>query len=115
MLLSFKRMNNILSIFLGKNQGYKFHFDQGKLNEKAEKDLFAFFDSKKNKIAEFIKLNNYTNLFSLLIEGKLIIDSFFDNVMVMSEEIELRDNRLALLNDIISPFKNLLDFSKISD
>ncbi len=115
MLLSFKRMNNILTIFSEKNPDHKFHFDQEKLEEKAEKDLYNFFESKKNEIADFIRLNNYANLFSLLIEGKLIIDNFFDKVMVMSEQIELRDNRLALLNNILSPFKNLLDFSKISD
>jgi glycyl-tRNA synthetase beta chain len=115
MLLSFKRMNNILTIFSEKNPNHKFHFDQEKLKEKAEKDLYNFFDSKKNEIADFIRHNNYANLFSLLIEGKLIIDNFFDKVMVMSEQIELRDNRLALLNNILSPFKNLLDFSKISD
>jgi glycyl-tRNA synthetase beta chain len=115
MLLSFKRMNNILSIFLGKNPNHKFYFNQEKLKETAEKDLYEFFNSKKIEIANFIRLNNYANLFSLLIEGKLIIDNFFNNVMVMTDQIELRDNRLSLLKNIIDPFKNFLDFSKISE
>ncbi|MBN2401441.1 MAG: glycine--tRNA ligase subunit beta [Spirochaetes bacterium] len=115
MLLSFKRMNNILNIFMEKNPAHDFNFNQKKLKEKSENDLYDFFDSRKTKVAEFIRLNNYTNLFSLLIEGKIIIDNFFNNVMVMAEEIELRDNRLALLKSILDPFKNLLDFSKISD
>jgi glycyl-tRNA synthetase beta chain len=115
MLLSFKRMNNILTIFLEKNPNHNFYFSEEKLKENAEKDLYKFFDSKKIEIANFIRLNNYANLFSLLIEGKLIIDNFFNTVMVMSEQIELRDNRLALLKNILSPFNNLLDFSKISD
>lgn len=115
MLLSFKRMNNILTIFSEKNPDYKLKFNAANLAEQGEKDLYNFFDSKKNEIENFIHHNNYENLFSLLIEGKLIIDNFFNNVMVMSDNIELRDNRLALLTNIINPFKNLLDFSKISD
>ncbi|MFH0975343.1 MAG: glycine--tRNA ligase subunit beta [Spirochaetota bacterium] len=115
MLLSFKRMNNILTIFFTKNPDYTLRFTPEKLEEDAEKALFQFFNSKKNEITNFIHLNNYANLFSLLIDAKLIIDTFFDRVMVMSEQIELRDNRLALLDSILNPFKNLLDFSKISD
>jgi glycyl-tRNA synthetase beta chain len=115
MLLSFKRMNNILTIFSTKNPNYILSFTPEKLHEDAEKALFQFFNSKKNEIANFIHLNNYANLFSLLIDGKLIIDTFFDRVMVMCEQTELRDNRLALLDSILNPFKNLLDFSKISD
>jgi glycyl-tRNA synthetase beta chain len=115
MLLSFKRMNNILTIFLEKNSGYQLKFKQELLQEESEKELFKFFDNKKIEINKFIQLNNYANLFSLLIEGKLVIDNFFDNVMVMCDKIDIRDNRLALLGDILSPFKNLLDFSKISD
>ena len=37
----------------------------------------------------------------------------FDNVMVMVDDQYLRDNRLALLEKILSPFKKFLDFSRI--
>jgi len=33
----------------------------------------------------------------------------------MVAEIELRDSRLALLDMILSPFKNMINFSKISE
>lgn len=115
MLLSFKRMNNILSIFLRKNPDYELSFDPKKLEEKSEEELYIFFDSKKNEINEYIRENKYTNLFNLLTNGKIIIDNFFENVMVMSEKRDLRDNRLGLIKNILMPFKNLLDFSKISD
>ncbi len=115
MLLSFKRMNNILTIFMQKNPGYKFQFNPERIEEKSENELYIFFDSKKNEIEYFIRSNKYTDLFKLLTEGKIIIDNFFDHVMVMSKKIELRDNRLSLINNILSPFKKLLDFSKISD
>lgn len=115
MLLSFKRMNNILSIFKQKNPDYKLSLDPVLFRDDAEKGMFAFFNGKKDKIDKFISSNQYTELFKLLIEGKIVIDNFFDNVMVMADEIPIRDNRLALIENILNPFKNLLDFSRISD
>ncbi len=115
MLICFKRMNSILAIFRQKNPGYRLEFNEKLLKEQAEKDLFLFFNSKYDKIEDYIRKNQYTELFQLLIEGKAAVDSFFDNVMVMVNDIPVRDNRLALLDKILLPFKNLLDFSKISE
>ena len=42
------------------------------------------------------------------------IDTFFDGVMVLTDDVELRKNRLALLNQIAGLFENFADFSKIS-
>jgi glycyl-tRNA synthetase beta chain len=42
------------------------------------------------------------------------IDDFFDKVMVMVEDKKLRDNRLALLNQISQLFLRIADFSKLS-
>ncbi len=115
MLLSFKRMNNIVSAFRQKNPEYLLEFDAGRLEEQGEKDLFNFFDSRRTRIDEFIESSEYTALFGLLIEGKGVIDAFFDSVMVMDGDASKRDNRLALLDLILRPFKNLIDFSKISE
>lgn len=41
------------------------------------------------------------------------IDRFFDNVFVMTEDIEIRENRLSLLKEVQSLFKLYGDFSKI--
>jgi glycyl-tRNA synthetase beta chain len=113
MLLSFKRMNNICGAFRQKNPGYTLKFSDTLLQEDAEKDLYRFFNMKKTEIRTFIETNKYTELFRLLIEGKSIIDTLFDKVM--ADDVKIRDNRLALLEEILSPFKQLLDFSKISD
>ena len=115
MLLSFKRMNNIVSAFRQKNPDYRLSFSEGGLQDETEKGLFQFFNSRKSEIEGFIQAHKYTELFGLLIKGKSLIDSFFDKVMVMAEDKALRDNRLALLEGILQPFKNLLDFSKISE
>lgn len=115
MLLSFKRMNNILVAFRKDYPDYRLQFNPEKLKEDAEKDLFLFFESKRGTIEEYIKTNRYQDLFHLLIDGKPVVDRFFDKVMVMAEDLGSRDNRLSLLENILYPFKNLLDFSRISE
>ena len=115
MLLGFKRMNNILSAFRKNNPDYSLKFDASLLAEKAEKDLFLFFNDRKNKIEDLISSSKYIELFELLIEGKSIIDSFFDEVLVMDKDIAVRDSRLNMLENILSNFSSLIDFSKISD
>ena len=51
----------------------------------------------------------------MLIESKSLIDAFFDKVMVMDENIALRDNRLYILESILDNFKPFMDISKISE
>jgi len=115
MLLGFKRMNNIVSAFRRENGDYELKFNAALLEEKEEKDLFDFFNSRKEIFSGFIADSKYIELFEQLIKGKSIIDSFFDKVLVMDKRTDLRDNRLNLLENILSNFTGLLDFSKISD
>jgi glycyl-tRNA synthetase len=39
----------------------------------------------------------------------------FDSVKILSEDPKLRENRIALLQKVFSPFHQLLDFSKIQE
>jgi glycyl-tRNA synthetase beta chain len=41
------------------------------------------------------------------------VDGFFDKVMVMVEDEELRANRLALLETLLKEFSTIADFSEI--
>jgi glycyl-tRNA synthetase beta chain len=41
------------------------------------------------------------------------VDAFFDNVMVMTDDLELRGNRLALLNLLSEQFLTCADISKL--
>lgn len=115
MLLAFKRMNNIVSAFQKKNPGYSLHFDPALLKEKEEKDLYDFFNKRKKDLEKYLETNDYQKLFMLLIEGKSVVDYFFDKVMVMVDDTRLRDNRLGLLDSILENFNNLIDFSEISE
>jgi glycyl-tRNA synthetase beta chain len=42
------------------------------------------------------------------------IDEFFDKVMVMVEDEAIRNNRLALLDEIGQLFLRIADFSKLT-
>jgi glycyl-tRNA synthetase beta chain len=115
MLLGFKRMNNIVTQFRKKNDNYSLKFDESKLVEKEEKDLYTFFKERSSDIDSYINSSSYIELFNFIIEGKNLIDSFFDKVLVMDKDISLRDNRLSMIEDILGNFTSIMDFSKISD
>jgi glycyl-tRNA synthetase beta chain len=42
------------------------------------------------------------------------VDSFFDDVMVMAKDDQVKTNRLALLTDVSSLFSGLADFSRLA-
>ena len=115
MLLSFKRMNNIVSAFRKENPKYALAFDASLLKGDEERELHRFFDSRSERIDSCIAGSRYIELFELLIEGKPIIDAFFDKVLVMDKDLKLRDNRLAVLEGILKHFTTLMDFSRIED
>jgi len=115
LLLGFKRMNNILNGFRKDNKNYKLSFKESLMEENEEKELYSFFNTREKEIAKLISESRYIDLFKLISDAKQSIDSFFDKVLVMDKRVEVRDNRLSILEGILSNFKNLIDFSKISD
>ncbi|HNR88687.1 MAG TPA: glycine--tRNA ligase subunit beta [Spirochaetota bacterium] len=115
MLMSFKRMNNILASFRRDNPTHALAFSEANLREDSEKRLHEFFSSRKGEIEGCVARNDCRALFRLLIEGKATVDAFFDGVMVMADDPAVRDNRLALLEGILTPYRNFLDFSKIAE
>lgn len=56
---------------------------------------------------------NYDELVSKLEECIPVIDKFFDEVLVMDPNMDIRQNRLSLLGNLRSKFLKLADFSKI--
>ena len=115
MLLSFKRMNNIVSAFRKENKAYPLSFDPALFRHEEERELYDFFQSKSETIGRLISASNYIELFGLLIEAKPIIDRFFDKVLIMENDTRLRDNRLYVLESILKNFTKLMDFSRIED
>jgi glycyl-tRNA synthetase beta chain len=103
-----KRVGNILAKFDG--QLYD-NFKAELASEQAEKDLAEVFQSINLKVEPLMKDKNYQAALSELAQLKAPIDTFFDNVMVMSDDEAIKINRLTLLNEIRNSFFAIADIS----
>ena len=103
-----KRVGNILAKFDG--QLYD-NFKAELASEQAEKDLAEVFQSINLKVEPLMKDKNYQAALSELAQLKTPIDTFFDNVMVMSDDEAIKINRLTLLNEMRNSFFAIADIS----
>jgi len=103
-----KRVGNILAKFNGQL------YDEFKVelaSEQAERDLAEIFKCISLKVEPLMKDKNYQAALSELAQLKTPIDTFFDNVMVMSDDEAVKINRLTLLNEIRDSFLAIADIS----
>lgn len=103
-----KRVGNILVKFNGELFD-KFNVELAQ--EDAEKALAEIFVSVESKIAPFMQAKDYQNALAELATLKEPIDQFFDNVMVMAEDEQIKTNRLTLLSEIRNSFFAIADIS----
>lgn len=104
---SFKRVNNIIK------DHQEDTVDQALLSEPAEKKLFEAFGDVSGKVRPLVDAQHYEKALVQILEMKEPIDSFFDDVMVMAENSDIRQNRLSLLRAIARLFLQVGDFSKM--
>ncbi|WP_114326314.1 glycine--tRNA ligase subunit beta [Candidatus Colwellia aromaticivorans] len=103
-----KRVANILAKFDGQlYEGFKTEL----ATEQAERDLADVFQSINLKVSPLMADKNYQAALSELAQLKTPIDTFFDNVMVMSDDEAVKINRLTLLNEIRNSFFAIADIS----
>lgn len=82
--------------------------------EPAEKDLYMSFVETREKAGAKMSEKNYREALSIMRKLKEPVDKFFDSVLVMDENEELRNNRLSMLWEIRELFFRIADFSKLS-
>ena len=87
--------------------------DQSLLAEKQEKDLFNLLERLEPEINALSSEDKYPEALKKLSTLKTPVDAFFDNVMVMDKNKELRRNRIALLHKLNELFLKIADFSKL--
>ena len=83
--------------------------------EESEIKLARKLEDYKKIIAPMIDNHNYKSALTELAGLRKVIDNFFDNVMVMCDEPDLKKNRLALLSNLNSLFLEIADISKLQD
>ena len=79
----------------------------------AEKILYQAFAAVKVVAEELIDKKDYLGALDALKKLSAPIDSFFDSVMVMDEDLTVRKNRLALLKSADNLLAKIADFGKI--
>jgi glycyl-tRNA synthetase beta chain len=108
-VIGFKRAMNIL-----KGSSSKKEVSPSLFSEQAEKNLYQVFLKAKERIEGHLQKRDYESALLEMIQMKKPIDDFFDQVMVMVEDERIRNNRLALLDDIGQLFLRIADFSKLT-
>jgi glycyl-tRNA synthetase beta chain len=84
-----------------------------KFTDEPEKHLHNAYQSARGRVAELVKTDDYAGALREITSLKPAVDTFFDKVMVMAEDRELRENRIRFLTEIGSLFNQVADFSKI--
>lgn len=103
-----KRVNNILA----KNGKGEFtEVNNALLTDEAEKALADALATVKPKVAEFYNQGDYQQGLLELATLKDVIDAFFDNVMVMADDEQVKNNRLAILAELQNLFMHTADIS----
>ena len=84
------------------------------LQESAEKNLAQNLLSLKDRVFALVDKKEYTQALSDLARLREPIDDFFDHVMVMTEDENVKNNRLALLHQLRELFLNVADISYLA-
>ncbi|PKM35966.1 MAG: glycine--tRNA ligase subunit beta [Gammaproteobacteria bacterium HGW-Gammaproteobacteria-10] len=103
-----KRIRNIL-----KKTEAPQDFDSNKLIEPAEIELLQAAQASAEAIGPLLQQQDYTAAMNRLAQLKDLVDAFFDNVMVMTDDVELRNSRLGLLNMLSEQFLQIADISRL--
>ena len=82
--------------------------------EACEQVLYDTFEKVRQEVSADVKSDAFDNALLTVSALKGPVDGFFDGVMVLTEDLRLRQNRLALLGEIADLFAIFADFSKIS-
>jgi glycyl-tRNA synthetase beta chain len=106
-ILMAKRVNNIL-------RGLPLYvMNPDLLVEKQEKELWSSFGAIRNQALPLVAAGDYVQAQGLVFELRNPLAALFDNVLVMAGDEKLRENRLALLQEISRLLQVMADFSQV--
>jgi glycyl-tRNA synthetase beta chain len=108
-----KRVANILRQAAAKGETFD-KTQRGSLKEPAEVALFAALEKTSGSALPMLERGDYTGYLKSFAVLKQPVDAFFDSVMVMAKEDDLRRNRLALLRELRDAMNRVADISKLA-
>ena len=110
---AFKRMKNILAQAVEKGFATSGGVDAALLSDAAEKALWERSAGLASEVASLRSERRYRVALEKIATLRPQVDAFFDAVMVMVPDAEVRGNRLALLAKVVGDFSGIADFSEI--
>jgi len=111
--VSFKRIRKILEK-AGPEIGWRLPSVRPELFvEPAERELFEAAAGVAGEAEKEKRARRYREALERIATLRPAVDRFFDSVMVMVEDAEVRKNRLTLLAELLAQFSTIADFSEI--
>jgi glycyl-tRNA synthetase beta chain len=110
---AFKRMKNILAQAKEKGESFDSAAGAGKDVHPAQGALAAAAVEVGGKVDTLSAGHEYVSALETVAALRPQVDAFFDQVMVMDPDTEIRRGRLVLLASILKSFSGIADFSEI--
>jgi glycyl-tRNA synthetase beta chain len=110
---AFKRIRNILEKSAAAGDKGQGGVKQGLLKEPAELQLHLVAQKIGEEATQRKKARKYREALEKISGLRPAVDHFFDKVLVMVEEQELRRNRIALLASLLKEFSTIADFAEL--
>lgn len=110
---TFKRINNIINQAKKQNADISENINESLLKDISERELFSAGQKAAEEVKDYISKTEYEKVFDKVLELKPAIDKFFEKVMVMDKDEEVKKNRIALLNSLKNIFVSFVDFSAL--
>lgn len=105
--VAYARANNLRDASLG------LEVDDSLMGEE-ERVLADAVSSAESSMAAALRSGDYPAALAELASLRGPIDAFFDSVMVMDDDMRIKENRLRLLNRFVEVFSHVADFGKLA-
>ena len=105
-----KRIGNLLK----KSESALQPLNQALLTEPAEQALAKTIAQLQPLAQQYFDAGNYQAAMATLAQARAPVDAFFNDIMVMAEDIAVRNNRLALLAQLHGLMNQVADISRLA-
>lgn len=106
-ILMVKRVKNIVK------EPPRARLNSALLREKEEKELYSALKIIKKNAEEMLARNDFASAQKMVFRLQSPLNNFFEKVLVMAEDKKVRNNRLALLSQILELTGELADYSQV--
>ncbi|MDR1511521.1 MAG: glycine--tRNA ligase subunit beta [Endomicrobium sp.] len=109
----FKRINNILNQAKKQNVDISGTIREDLIVSDTERMVYDVARKLKMEVKDHVINGEYGEIFNKVIKIKPLIDSFFEKVVIMTEDEMIKLNRIFLINYIKDIFVEFVDFSSL--